>query len=161
MTRTMLLVTCAMGVAMLGAGTAQAAAASAAASGNGTTITEVVVTAERKEENLQSTPVAVSAFSQEALKAKGLQGGQDLLLQIPNVNYTRTNFGGFDLKIRGIGTDVVAGGVVGTSGVSINENELPVAANNFANTDFYDMQRVEVVRGPVICCATVRRPAAS
>ena len=62
------------------------------------------------------------------------------------MNYSRGNFGGFNFKIRGIGVDVVA--FSGTTGVSINENELPLAGNNFANTDFYDVQRVEVLRGP-------------
>lgn len=139
-----LLATSAIGALTLAAGAANAAAAAAAQ--NSTTIGELVVTAERREENLQETPVAVSAFSQQALQARGLQGGQDLLLAIPNVNYSRSNFGGFNLKIRGIGVDVVA--FSGTTGVSINENELPVGANAFANTDFYDVQRVEVVRGP-------------
>ncbi|HEV7157686.1 MAG TPA: TonB-dependent receptor plug domain-containing protein, partial [Caulobacteraceae bacterium] len=139
-----LLATSAIAALTLAAGAADAAAA--AATQNATTIGELVVTAERREENLQQTPVAVSAFSQQTLQARGLNGGQDLLLQIPNVNYSRSNFGGFNLKIRGIGVDVVA--FSGTTGVSINENELPIAGNNFANTDFYDVQRVEVVRGP-------------
>jgi outer membrane receptor protein involved in Fe transport len=139
-----LLATSAIAALTLAAGAADAAAA--AATQNATTIGELVVTAERRQENLQETPVAVSAFSQQTLQARGVSGGQDLLLQIPNVNYSRGNFGGFNLKIRGIGVDVVA--FSGTTGVSINENELPIAGNNFANTDFYDVQRVEVVRGP-------------
>ena len=121
-------------------------AAAATAANNGTTIGELVVTAERREENLQDTPIAVSAFSAQTLAAKGMKGGQDLLLNVPNANYSRGNFGGFDFKIRGIGVDVVA--FSGTTGVSINENELPLSGNNFANTDFYDVQRVEVLRGP-------------
>ena len=148
MTKKILLTTCAFATLTFSGSTVWAAAAATTSADNGTTIAELVVTAERREESLQSAPVAVSAFSSDALQSKKLLGGQDLLLQVPNTNYSRTNFGGFDLKIRGIGTDVVAGGVVGTTGVSINENELPVAVNNFANTDFYDVQRVEVVRGP-------------
>ncbi len=147
MTKTILLSTCALVAIAASAPTAWAAAAAAGTSAdNGTTIQELVVTAERRETNLQDTPIAVSAFSQDKLKAEKLNGGQDLLLQIPNTNYSRGNFGGFNLKIRGIGTDVVGRG--GTSGVSINENELPVTANNFQNTDFYDVERVEVLRGP-------------
>ncbi|MHB8528987.1 MAG: TonB-dependent receptor, partial [Caulobacteraceae bacterium] len=139
---------CALGALVISAGGAHAAAASAAAAENaaGTTIGELVVTAERREENLQDTPVAVSAFSADTLKKERLDGGQNLVLQIPNTNYSRSNFGGFNFKIRGIGVDVIS--FSGTTGVSINENELPVAANNFANTDFYDVQRVEVLRGP-------------
>ena len=63
-------------------------------------------------------------FSADTLKDEKVKGGQDILLQVPNTNFTRRNFGGFNLKIRGIGTDVIGAG--GTQGVSINENELPV-----------------------------------
>ena len=105
-----------------------------------------MVTAERRETNLQDTPIAVSAFSSDTLKNEKVNGGQDLLLQVPNTNYSRTNFGSFNLKIRGIGTDVIGTG--GTQGVSINENELPVTASNFNNSEFFDVERVEVLRGP-------------
>ena len=148
MKKTILLTTCAFVALSLSASMASAAAAGAAStsSDNGTTIGELVVTAERRETNLQDTPIAVSAFSSDTLKNEKVNGGQDLLLQVPNTNYTRTNFAGFNLKIRGVGTDVIGTG--GTAGVSINENELPVTVNNFANTDFYDVDRVEVLRGP-------------
>ena len=145
MKKHILLLSSAIGALTLSVQAAQAAQASASGSG-GTTIGELVVTAERKEESLQSTPIAVSAFSQDTLSKKGLAGGQDLLLQVPNTNFTRTNFGGYDFKIRGIGTDVIGAG--GTAGVSVNENQLPVTANHFQDADFFDVQRVEVLRGP-------------
>ncbi|MDR3511976.1 MAG: TonB-dependent receptor [Caulobacteraceae bacterium] len=107
---------------------------------------EIVVTAERRSESLQSTPVAVSAFNAQALKTQRLDGGQNLEISIPNVNYSRGNFGGYNFQIRGVGSKVVGEG--GTSGVSFNVNEMPVAANNFGDTDFYDVERVEVLRGP-------------
>ncbi len=129
--------------------TARAATAAAAASTTANqppTIGELVITAERHSENLQDTPIAVSAFSEETLKAKRLDGGTNLETSVPNANFSRGNFGGYNFQIRGIGTKVVGSG--GTAGVSFNINELPVAANHFADTDFYDVQRVEVLRGP-------------
>ncbi|MBV8594410.1 MAG: TonB-dependent receptor, partial [Caulobacteraceae bacterium] len=143
-----LFMSCAAGALALASSVAWAAAPSAGATeaGSGTTIGELVVTAERREENLQDTPIAVSAFSADALKNEKLEGGQDLLLQIPNTNFTRTNFGAYNFKIRGIGTDVIGAGA--TAGVSINENELPVVVNHFQDSDFFDVDRVEVVRGP-------------
>ncbi len=146
-----LLLTCASGVFSLYGAAAFAQAAPAAApvataAASGTTIGELVVTAQRREENLQDTPIAVSAFSSATLKNEKLEGGNDLLLQVPNSNFTRTNFGSFNFKIRGVGTDVVGAG--GTQGVSINENELPVTANHFQDSDFFDVDRVEVLRGP-------------
>ncbi|MGA0599706.1 TonB-dependent receptor [Caulobacter sp. KR2-114] len=129
--------------------TAQAATAAASGSSSSdqpTTLGELVITAERHAENLQDTPIAVSAFSEEKLKTQRLDGGQNLEVSIPNANFSRGNFGGYNFQIRGVGTKVVGSG--GTSGVSFNINELPVAANHFADTDFYDVQRVEVLRGP-------------
>lgn len=150
MNKNILLTTCAFATMSFAApavwAAAPAAPASTSSADTGTTIQELVVTAERRETNLQDTPIAVSAFSSDTLKNEKVNGGQDVLLQVPNTNYSRSNFGGFNLKIRGIGTDVVGRG--GTSGVSINENEMPVTANNFQNTDFYDVERVEVLRGP-------------
>ena len=111
MNKTILMTTCAFVALSLSAPASWAAAAAAGTSADtGTTIGELVVTAERRETNLQDTPIAVSAFSADTLKNEKLEGGQDLLLQIPNSNFTRSNFGGFNFKIRGIGTDVIARG---------------------------------------------------
>ena len=109
-------------------------------------ITEVVVTAQRRSEALQDVPVAVSAFSADTLKAQRLDGGDKLVLSVPNVNYSRSNFGGYNFQIRGIGTKVVS--PTGDPGVSFNIDNLPVAANHLGDTDFYDVDRVEVLRGP-------------
>ncbi len=148
MTKSILLTTCAFATLAFSGSTALAAAAAAstASADNGTTIGELVVTAERRETNLQDTPIAVTAFSADTLKNEKLEGGQDILLQVPNSNFTRSNFGGFNLKIRGVGTDVIGSG--GTQGVSINENELPVTVNHFQDADFFDVDRLEVLRGP-------------
>ena len=125
----------------------QPLATGASANGaSGNQIEELVVTAQRREETIQSVPVAVSAFSADALKAQRLDGGENLLLSVPNVNYSRGNFGGYNFQIRGIGTKVVSN--TGDAGVSFNVNALPVAANHLGDTDFYDVERVEVLRGP-------------
>ena len=147
MTKNILLMTCAFGALTLSTGVAYAADAPAKASNiSGNAIADIVVTAERRETSLQSTAIAVTAFSGAALTSRKLDGGQNLVLEVPNSNYTRSNFGGFNLKIRGVGVDVITFG--GTSGVSINENELPVSDSNFANSEFFDAKGVEVLRGP-------------
>ena len=107
---------------------------------------DVIVTAERKEENILRTPIAVSAFTGQQLKIQRLDSGENLELSIPNVFYSRSNFGDFNFQIRGIGSKVVGQG--GTSGVSMNVDELPLFASNFNDTDFFDVKRVEVLRGP-------------
>ena len=123
-----------------------AASPSASTTGAETSVGEIVVTAQRKQESLQDVPIAVSAFSGKTLKIQRLDGGQNLEIAIPNVNFSRSNFGGYNFSIRGVGNKV--GGAGSTGGVSFNVNEFPLAKNNFSDTDFYDVERVEVLRGP-------------
>ena len=108
-------------------------------------IEEVVVTAQRVEESLQDVPIAVSAFTGAMMEDKQIISPSDLQLNAPNVSYTDTNFGGSSFSIRGIGRLVISGS--GESGVSIHQNDIPVATNLPA-AEFFDMERVEVLRGP-------------
>ena len=73
-------------------------------------IEEVVVTAQRKAENIQDVPIQVTAFSSEDLLAHQITMAKDLQFATPNVTYTKTNFSGDDFTIRGIGNDVITGG---------------------------------------------------
>lgn len=109
-------------------------------------VEELVVTAERREATLQQVPVAVSAFSGEALRAARLDGPRDLLQAVPNVNYSRSNFGTYNLSIRGIGSKFV--GLSGEYGVSIHENATPFTFSRLADAEFFDVERVELLRGP-------------
>ena len=108
-------------------------------------IEEVVVTARRTEESLQEVPIAVTAFSADGVKAKQIIAGTDLQMNAPNVSFTPTNFGGNSFSIRGIGRLVTAGS--GEAGVSMHINDIPVAGNT-VTSEYFDIQRVEVLRGP-------------
>ncbi|MDZ7670466.1 MAG: TonB-dependent receptor [Gammaproteobacteria bacterium] len=108
-------------------------------------IEEVVVTAQRTEQSLQEVPIAVTAFSGAMMEDKQIISPSDLQLNAPNVSYTDTNFGGSSFSIRGIGRLVIAGS--GENGVSIHQNQIAVPTNLPA-AEFYDLERVEVLRGP-------------
>ncbi|MGH6967414.1 MAG: TonB-dependent receptor, partial [Phenylobacterium sp.] len=105
-----------------------------------------MVTAQRREEALQEVPAAVSAFSQETLRMQRLETGSDLLKAIPNVNFSRGNFGGYNFSIRGIGTKLVATGADPAIGVHVNN--VPLGAATLGDSNFLDVERVEVLRGP-------------
>ena len=75
----------------------------------------VIVTAQRREENLIDVPIAVAAFSGEALERRQIDQATDLQLNVPNVSFTKTNFTGSNFQIRGIGVSSVAAS--GDSGV--------------------------------------------
>ena len=106
---------------------------------------EVVVTAQRTEESIQDVPIAVTAISGEMLEDKGIINPSDLQMAAPNVSFTATNFGGSSFSIRGIGRLVISGS--GENGVSTHINEIAVGTNLNA-IEFFDVQRVEVLRGP-------------
>src|SRR6185437_9875239 len=53
--------------------------------------------------DVQSIPIAITALSQEQLTATQTAGGPDLVKQVPNLTFTKTNFTGYSIQIRGIG----------------------------------------------------------
>ncbi len=106
----------------------------------------VTVTTQKVEQSVQDVPIAVSAFSEAALDEQQLAGGSDLIKAIPNTVFTAGNFGGFNFRIRGIGVDAVAQS--SDAGVGIHQNDVPLGANRLLEAEFFDMERVEVLRGP-------------
>ncbi len=107
---------------------------------------EIFVTAQRKSERLQKVPIAVSAFSQDQLQKQKIDGGPNLVLAIPNINFSKGNFTGSNFSIRGIGSKLVAASGDSATGVHINGS--PLTANNLFEAEFFDVERVEVLRGP-------------
>jgi outer membrane receptor protein involved in Fe transport len=130
--------------ALLSAGPARSQSASAPAEGTAQ-IETVTVTAERRQEDLETVPIAVTALSQDAMKLRGIDGGSNLVLALPNVTFAQTDTG-YNFQIRGIGTKLL--GSTGDAGVAVHENDVPLISNSLADADFFDVQRVEVLRGP-------------
>jgi iron complex outermembrane receptor protein len=109
---------------------------------------EVIVTARKREETLQETPVAVSAFTGENLQELGLNNITDLTKVVPNVDMYSGNgtAGGGNVFIRGIGARNT--GVNFDSGVGIYVDGVYVSRADGAVLDNVDLQSVQVLRGP-------------
>ncbi len=107
---------------------------------------EIVVTAQRQAQSLQDVPIAVSAFSTEALERQQIDNPQELQLALPSTSITYGNFSGTNITIRGIGSPVVAAS--GDAGVAIHFNDMPLIASRIFDSEFYDLERLEVLRGP-------------
>jgi iron complex outermembrane receptor protein len=109
---------------------------------------EVVVTARKREESLQETPVAVTAFSGEKLEELGLNKISDLTKVVPNVDMYSGNgtTGSGNVYIRGIGARNT--GVNFDSGVGIYVDGVYVSRADGAVLDNVDVQNVQVLRGP-------------
>lgn len=127
------------------AATAQATSGTTQSADDGN-IGDIVVTAQRQSESLQRVPIAVSAFTAETLAAQQIKNANDLQLSLPNVTFTKTNFTGGSFTIRGVG-DLC----VGTScdqATAIHVNDMPLLQSRLFETEFFDLERVEVLRGP-------------
>lgn len=108
--------------------------------------TEIVVTAQRTSERLQDVPIAVSAFSTEALERQQIKNTSDLQLSLPNVSFTKTNFTSASFTIRGIGDLCV--GTTCDSATAIHINDAPLFGTRLFEGEFYDLAQIEVLRGP-------------
>ncbi len=107
---------------------------------------EIIVTAQRSAQSAQDVPIAVSAFSAAALEEQQIENSSDLQLTLPNVTFTKTNFTSASFTIRGIGDLCV--GVSCDAATAIHLNDNPLFATRLFETEFYDLERVEVLRGP-------------
>ena len=108
--------------------------------------TVIVVTAQRQAQSLQEVPIAVSAFSAEALEAQQIENASDLQLTLPNVSFTKSNFTASSFTIRGIGDLCV--GVSCDSATAIHLNSAPLFGTRLFETEYFDLERIEVLRGP-------------
>lgn len=106
---------------------------------------QVVVTASRREQTVQDTPIAVSAYSGEKLDRERVATFADLVLQSPNVQFG-ANGGNTNIAVRGIGTNLQTAG--NDPGVAFNFDGIYVADPALALSTLLDVNRVEVLRGP-------------
>ena len=107
----------------------------------------VTVTAQRTEESLQSVPIAITAVGGEQMQDLGITNVDDLALHSPGVNI-KTDFGAANpnIFIRGVGISDFNANVTGAVGVYIDEvYTASPAAQLF---QFFDAERVEILRGP-------------
>ena len=112
-------------------------------------IEEIIVTAQRVEQDASKVPIAVTAFTEPSIKDRQIVGLHDLHLKAPNVTFApRTVAPIGDLTIRGI--SIPDGGpsenFSGTA-ISLHINEIPFP-QSFASVEFYDVERIELMRGP-------------
>src|SRR6185437_7324513 len=104
-------------------------------------IETVIVTAQKRSEDIQKVPIAISAFTQKELKAEQIAIGPDLVKQIPNLTFSKTNFTGYNIQIRGIGTQAIS--VTTDPAVAIAFNNIPFIRNHFFEQEFFDVDHVE------------------
>lgn len=107
---------------------------------------EVIVTAQKREESLQDVPIAMQAFTGDQLSNLGIAKASDVTKLAPNMNISMQNPANKAINIRGIGTSDFFGAAPGSVGVYMDE--VTMSSPYLTAVGIYDMERVEVLRGP-------------
>jgi len=125
--------------------TATKASTSSSNSASSGTVETVVVTAERRSENLMKTPISADVLTTIDLQNKGVVKVDDLQFVAPSV--TIDNFGqGIDFNIRGIGKGEHNSQTL--TGVITYRDGVPTFPGYFTEEPYYDVASIEILRGP-------------
>ena len=137
-------------IASAGAVNAQAAGPATPPSGSGqsagaASIETVTVTARKRSEKAFDIPDAVTAFSSEKIKQLGLKDFEEFTSLIPSAAVSESGFGiSRSVFIRGVGTPVL----LEDPGVGYYVDDVYIGGNVRKSGSVYDLERVEVLRGP-------------
>lgn len=121
----------------------QAVAQESAAENNG--YNDIIVTAQKREQSLQDVSVAVSAVSADTLANAGISNLQDMQQLVPSVTFGN-DFNQAKVFIRGVGANTSTTG--SSTGVALHVDGAYVARAEAQLTSLFDVERVEVLRGP-------------
>ncbi len=104
---------------------------------------EIIVTAQRKSENVQRVPIAIQALSADFLAQRQVKGLADFAALLPSVSFAGIGPGRNEIYFRGI---VPAGGSYASSGYYLDE--IPITGSEVPEIQVYDMERIEALGGP-------------
>jgi outer membrane receptor protein involved in Fe transport len=116
----------------------------------GNALEEIVVTAEKRESTVQKTPISMIAISQADIQAQGLSDLEQIAAQTPGMSMKTSGPGQTEFEMRGL---TATGGFSPTVGFYLDDTPLTAPAQAaqgkvVVDPDLYDLQRVEVLRGP-------------
>jgi len=112
----------------------------------GAALEEVIVTARKREENLQAVPTAINVFTADKLKDLQIDNLVDMQSTTPNVTMSETSglqSGSLSVFIRGIGNDPGF-----EQGIGVYLDDVYLARQTGLMMDVYDVERIEVLKGP-------------
>ncbi|MGH7018615.1 MAG: TonB-dependent receptor, partial [Brevundimonas sp.] len=122
-------------------------AGAAAAQEGPTTVDDIIVTAQKREQNLQDVPIVVTTLSQEALNGAGVRDIKDLQILTPGMTVTSTQSeASTTARIRGVGTVGDNPGLESSVGVVIDG--VYRSRNGVGFGDLGELSRIEVLKGP-------------
>jgi iron complex outermembrane receptor protein len=111
-----------------------------------TTLSEIVVTAQRREQALSDVPIAIQAISGESLERQGVKSAADILSQVPSASFQSDTPTQAVLQLRGVSQNPAV-----DPSVAFYVDEVPLGLPGqpfMPNIEAIDLQRIEVLRGP-------------
>jgi len=132
----------------LATGAVGAAVSGPAAAQDGLALEEVIVTAQKRSESLQDTPISVAAFGQQELEAIGAFETGQVAEYTPNLTIDRqpSSLDNYGYSIRGVGSGETS--LLAENTVGVYVDGVYIARNTGATFDIVDLERIEVLRGP-------------
>jgi len=109
-------------------------------------VEEVVVTALRKETSLQDTAITITAITGSDLEVKQIENFEDLQFAVPTLGFSKGAFSGSGITLRGIGNFAVGNST--SAAIGYFWNGQSASASGLYEAELYDVERVEVLRGP-------------
>ncbi|WP_374648923.1 TonB-dependent receptor plug domain-containing protein, partial [Rhizorhabdus sp.] len=126
---------------------AQDASAQPAASESVGGLEDIVVTARKRQESVQSVPVAVTAISGDLVLKRDITSIEKIAAATPNLNVGRASNGsGAQLTLRGIGSSSTSIGI--EQSVAVVVDGAYYGQGRIIQEGFFDLQRIEVLKGP-------------
>lgn len=107
---------------------------------------DIVVTAQRRTQSLQDTPISISALTSQAIQNAGIGRVEDISNALPNVYVAPRELRTTSISIRGISADLNNPGLDQSVGVYVDGVYMGRAAT--INSNLFDLERIEVLRGP-------------
>ena len=112
----------------------------------GRVVEEIVVTGLRKESNLQDTAITITAITAADLETKQLENFEDLQFAVPTLGFAKGAYSGSGITLRGIGNFAVGNST--SASIGYFWNGQTASASGLYEQEFFDVERVEVLRGP-------------
>jgi len=133
-------------VSPLKLGLAVVAAMLASASHGVSLLEEVVVTAQKREQNAQDISIAISAFTGEQLQSLGIFSAEDLADYVPGVQVTHQYSNTPSFTVRGLNANDYA--FATSPAVAIYQDGIYKASNINSGVQIFDVERIEILKGP-------------
>lgn len=106
---------------------------------------ELIVTAQKREQNVQEVPIAINVYRGDTLEDSGVESTLELRFVEPSLVFT-TNAASGQPYLRGVGSDLITPGA--ESSIAIFLNDVYQSRTASSVQDLFDVERVDVVKGP-------------